>query len=329
MPRRNSLPTVDVTGVGINATDTIISLPHFPKFNSKLELSSAHIFPGGQVASAIVACRRWGLSARYIGSVGDDSAAVLQSRELQKYTVESHLFRVRNCSSQISYTLVDGQLGERTILWKRDPRLALRPKHIREGWIRHSRTLLVDGHDAVAAARAARLARKASIPVVADIDNIYPGLKDLLEYTDYLFTSLDFPSRFLKNQKLLSSLPEISRCFGCKVAGVTLGRLGAIAWDGSRFHYCRGYRVATVDTTGAGDIFHAGIVYGVSKKWPLHPMLEFSCAAAALNCTALGARGGIKSVREIRDFMRRAGRSEYAFSKEELDRGSRRRGKYS
>ena len=56
--------TVDVVGVGINATDTIIRLPRFPAADSKMEVLSAEIAPGGQVASAIIACRRWGLSAR-------------------------------------------------------------------------------------------------------------------------------------------------------------------------------------------------------------------------------------------------------------------------
>ncbi|MFZ0336361.1 MAG: PfkB family carbohydrate kinase [Candidatus Acidiferrales bacterium] len=321
--RKTNIAIVDVTGVGINATDMIIALPRFPVSNSKLEFSSAEILPGGQVASALIACRRWGLSARYVGSLGNDPAAALQSRELQKHRIEAHLIRVPNCLSQLSYILVDGRSGERTILWKRDRRLTLLPRHLQRNWVTQSRALLVDGHDAAAAAHAARWARAAQIPVVADVDNIYPGVKALLQCTDYLFASHEFPARLLRISNLFSSLPEISRRFGCKVAGVTLGRLGALAWDGTRFHYCRGYRVTAVDTTGAGDVFHAGIVYGISKRWELDAILEFSCAAAALNCTARGARGGIKSLREIHNFMQRATRSERAFSSEQLARHAR------
>lgn len=314
-------PLVDITGVGINATDTVIELPRFPEFNSKLEFTSAAVFPGGQVASALVACRRWGLSARYVGSVGDDSAAELQFRELRRSNVESHLIRVPRCSSHLSYILVDAQSGERTILSKRDPRLTLRPRHLQRKWITRSRILLVDGHDTAAAAQAAYWARSAGVPVVADVDNIYPGLEALLQNTDYLFAAAAFVARFLQsNSTFRESLPALWRRFGCKVVGVTLGRLGALAWDGEQFHYSRGYCVDAVDTTGAGDIFHAGVAYGVLKSWPLKEILEFSCAAAALNCTARGARGGIKALHEIRRFMRTARRTESAVPAEWLSR---------
>ena len=84
MRSADNSPAVDVVGVGINATDTIIRLPRFPASDSKIELLSADVMPGGQIASAIVACRRWGLRARYVGKIGDDAAGKLQERELER-----------------------------------------------------------------------------------------------------------------------------------------------------------------------------------------------------------------------------------------------------
>jgi sulfofructose kinase len=316
--RSGRIARVDVVGVGLNATDTLIRLPHFPSFDTKVELLSADVRPGGQAASAMVACSRWGLRARYIGKVGDDAAAQFQSDQLARAGVEAHLLRVPKCSSQIAYILVDEGSGERTILWKRDPRLAMRPKDLKREWIVRARGLLVDGHDNAAAATAARWARDAGIPVVADIDNPYPGVQGLLEVVDYLMASRDFPTRLTGERDRLKAILQIARKFKCRVTGITLGWLGALAWNGNRFFYSRGFRVKAVDTTGAGDAFHGAFLYGVLLDWPVERILEFSCAAAALNCTALGAQGGIASVKEIEKLMATGERSEAAYDPAEL-----------
>ncbi len=301
--------TVDVVGVGLNATDTLIRLPHFPAFDSKVEFLSAGVLPGGQVASAMVACAAWGLRTRYIGKVGDDSAAQMQLAELVRAGVEAHLLSVPNCVSQAAFILVDEKTGERTILWRRDPRLALRPEEIQREWIVSARALHVDGHDTAAAAQAARLAREAGIPVLADVDNLYPGVEDLLANVDYLMASRDFPAKLTGEPDLKKSLPALRQRFGCRLVGVTLGRVGALAWDGRRYLPCPGYAVHAVDTTGAGDIFHGAFAYGILQDWPMERVLEFSCAAAALNCTGLGARGGIKPILEIERLMREGQRT--------------------
>jgi len=311
-------PGVDVVGVGINATDTIIRLPRFPTLDSKVELLSAEIKAGGQVASAMVACRRWGLSARYVGKIGDDAAGKFQMDEMKREGVEAHWIVASGRMSQTSFILVDQPTGERTVLWKRDPKIALRPEEIQREWITGARALLVDGHDTEAAAHAARWAREAGIPVVGDFDNRYPGVEALLEYVDFVIASKDFPEGLTGEKNLLKSLPKILRQFKCRLTAATLGRLGVVAWDGARFLLCPGFRIQATDTTGAGDIFHGALLYGLVKNWRLEETLEFSCAAAALNCTAAGARGGIASLEQI-DRMRKTGeRSEPAYTSEAL-----------
>jgi sulfofructose kinase len=312
------LVPVDVVGVGLNATDTIIRLPHFPAFDSKVELLSADLKPGGQVASAMVACQAWGLRTRYVGKVGDDAAARFQEEELASAGVEHHLLHASHCASQIAYILVDEATGERTILWRRDPRLTIRPEELEREWIVRSRALLVDGHDTSAATQAARWARDAGIPVIADLDNLYAGVEVLLEYADYLMASREFPLRLTGMKDLLEALPAVAHRYRCRIAGATLGRRGAIAWDGERFIYCPGFQVKALDTTGAGDVFHGAFVYALLQGWPTERILEFSCAAAALNCAAIGARGGIRPVAEIERLMREGTRNEPAFEAEQL-----------
>jgi sugar/nucleoside kinase (ribokinase family) len=61
--------------------------------------------------------------------------------------------------------------------------------------------------------------------------------------------------------------------------------------------------VECVDSTGAGDVFHGAFIYGLKQGWELQRILDFSNAAAALNCTVIGARGGIRPVEEIFDLI--------------------------
>src|ERR1700744_1113462 len=151
---------VDLVGVGLNATDTIIPVPEYPERGSKVAFRSGNVLPGGQVASAVAACAIWGLKTRYVGKVGDDAAGRLHREEFARLGVEMHLVEAEGTPSQQAFILVDDK-GERTVLWKRDERLKLEPSEVRREWVTDARVLHVDGHDTAAAATAASWAGEA------------------------------------------------------------------------------------------------------------------------------------------------------------------------
>jgi sulfofructose kinase len=316
-----TLSVVDIVGVGLNATDTIIRLPHFPAFNSKVEFRVSEVLPGGQVATAMTACARWGLQARYVGKIGEDSWGLLQQSEMRKAGIEAHWIVVPDCQSQSSFILVDGQTGERTVLWKRDPRLELLPSEIQSEWVVRARLLHVDGHDCSGATAAARWARSANIPVTADLDNLYPGVEGLLENVDYAIASKEFHARLCGESDPFVSLPAIASRFGCRLTAATLGSDGVLAWTQDRFLYSPAFDVNPVDTTGAGDVFHAGFAYSLLRGDELARSLEFSCAAAGLACMGVGARGGITSLSEIEQLIKNGRRRPALYSTEQLEAG--------
>lgn len=293
---------VDLVGVGLNATDTLIRLPQFPARGSKTEYSNASIMPGGQAATTVIACQTWGLNTRYIGKLGDDDAGNLHRQEFARAGVDARLITVPNAASPQSLILVD-EGGERTVLCRRDERLLLQPADLNREWIVNARALHVDGFETAAATQAAQWARAAGIPVVADLDETYHGVEDLIASVDYLIVSRDFPARLTGERNLEQALRLIKRRFGCTLTSATLGAEGVVAWDGRQFHFNAAYQVPVTDTTGAGDIFHAGFIYGFLQDWPLERQLDFACAAAALNCTCSGARGGISNVEAIEKLM--------------------------
>jgi sulfofructose kinase len=295
-------PKVDLVGVGLNATDTVIPLPEYPARGSKTEYSSISTLPGGQVATTVVACQHWGMKTRYVGKLGDDIAATLHREAFHNIGVEPHIITVPSAPSAQSLILVDAG-GERTVLCRRDERMILQPADLRHEWIVNARAIHVDGHDTAAATLAAQWARKAGIPVIADLDDPYPNVDALLENIDYLIVSRDLPSRLTSEPDLKKALSKMHHRYNNRLSAATLGHEGVLAFDGAHFHHAAAYRVPTVDTTGAGDIFHAGFIYALIQGWPLPRQLDFACAAAALNCTATGARGSIQSVEAIQTLI--------------------------
>jgi sugar/nucleoside kinase (ribokinase family) len=297
-----SISQVDLVGVGLNATDTLIPLGEFPVCGSKVEYETETVMPGGQVASTVVACQTWGLRTRYVGKLGDDAAAELHKREFARLGVEARVVQVAETASAKSLILVDRH-GERTVLCRRNERLALRPEELDREWIVSARALHVDGYDTAAATVAAGWARAAGVPVVADLDEIYPGVEALIERIDYLIVSRDFPCRLMRESNLKKALEKMQLRYGCLLTAATLGPDGVVAWMDGQLCHSPAYRVPVVDTTGAGDIFHAGFIYGLLQGWGLERQLDFACAAAAMNCMADGARGGIRPVETIEALM--------------------------
>ena len=208
----------------------------YPERGSKVEYSAATVLPGGQVATTVVACQRWGMSTRYVGILGDDAAAALHREAFSRAGVEAADHHRSGGTSPQSLILVDGG-GERTVLCRRDPRVALKPPISIAQWIVNARALHVDGYDTAAATVAAGWARAAGIPVIADLDELYPGVEELLENVDYLIVSRDIPCRLMEEPDLEMALRQMQRRYGCRLAAATLGDNGVLAWNGKQLHH--------------------------------------------------------------------------------------------
>jgi sugar/nucleoside kinase (ribokinase family) len=290
---------VDVVGLGLNATDTVLVVREFPALGGKERVLSTSQQAGGQVATALVTCQRLGLRTRYIGKVGDDDAGRFQLASLQREGLDLRYLRVaRRTGTQFACILVDQRTGERTVFWDRDPRLAVRPRELKPQAITTARLLHVDGCDVEASVRAARWARRARLPVVADLDTVYKRVERLFPYVDYLLASANFLPAVTGEPDPFKVLAFMAREYKVHAPGMTLGREGALVYSAGRFYYSPGFVVETVDTTGAGDVFHGAFIYGLLAGWAMERILDFSNAMAGLNCTALGARGGIKTQAE-------------------------------
>ncbi|MBI3681443.1 MAG: ribokinase [Acidobacteria bacterium] len=299
----------DVAGIGLNATDTLILVPHFPAYAGKVAFDEEKMSPGGQVASAMVTCAKLGLRVKYIATVGDDERGRVQLESLLESGINLDDVQVRTgCPNQTAYIIIDRTTGERTVFWSRPDCLRLKPEHIRPEMITPARLLHIDGHDTMAVRRAAQIAREHGMPVTMDVDTIYHGFEEVLPHVTHLVASSEFPVAWTKENDALKALDLIQKEYRIPVAAMTLGAYGALARADGKVVYSPAFVVNCVDTTGAGDVFHGAFCYAVLEGMPMEDALDFSNAMAALNCRALGARGGIGTAADARALMRRAER---------------------
>lgn len=294
-----SLP-VDVLGIGLNATDTLLLVREFPPYAGKVPFDRELLSPGGQVATAIVACATLGLRTKYIGTIGDDTRGQIQRHSLEATGVDIGGLIVREgCPNQTAYIVVDERTGERTVLWQRAACLRLDPSEIRTEDITSASLLHIDGYDLEAAAYAASTARQHGIPVSLDVDTVYPGFDSVLKQIDYLVAGSGWPAKWTGESDAFLALSCLQREYALPIAAMTLGDRGALALQHGQWAYSPAFEVPCADTTGAGDVFHGAFCYAMLARMPLREALDFSNAAAALNCTAIGARGHIPTRSEV------------------------------
>jgi sugar/nucleoside kinase (ribokinase family) len=303
-----TLPTdrpFDVVGFGLNAVDHLVAIPRFPHFNTKVRLTSHDQMTGGQVSSAMVGAQRLGLRAAYIGKVGYDNEGRMQIESLQKEGVDcEHVMIAVGAKTQGAVIIVEQFSGERTILWYHDDKTRIAPDELHREWFTQARVLHLDGFDTPAALQAARWAHEAGMPVTIDLDTAYPGIDDLLPNVDCLITSQGLANELAGTMDEREALKRIHDKYGCYLVSMTQGARGALAYVEEQFIASPAFRPPVIkDTTGAGDAFRAGFIYGLCKGLSIEETMRAANAVAALQCRAVGARDGLPTQEELESFL--------------------------
>src|SRR5262249_48014357 len=295
----------DAVALGLNAVDHLVLVPHYPEFNTKIQFIEHRLAPGGQSATAMAALSRLGLKTRYIGNVGSDRLGRFQLESLRADGIEASGVRIiEQAETQTAFIIVDQLSGERTVIWSRDPRLEIDPTTIDEKAVTSGRVLHLDGHNVQASIAAARLAKSAGVPTCLDIDNIYPDAAQLLPLIDFLISSSTFPARMTGAPDLESALRKLHQVYGSPFVAATLWDRGVVAYFRGEYIYSPAFKIDCRDTTGAGDAFHGGFLYGVLAGYPVEATLRYANAVAGLKCRDLGARTALPSRNDVSEFLR-------------------------
>jgi sulfofructose kinase len=295
---------VRVIGLGQACVDYLGRVPLFPEEDGKMELLDLHRQCGGPASTALVTLSRLGIACSFLGSVSDDpfGAEIVQSLD-DEGVDSSHLRVLPGYSSQFAFIAVSRHNGNRTIFWHRGTVPHLKKDEVDLSSFSKAGFLHLDGLMIEASLEAVRQARSMGLTVVLDAGTMRDGSLDLASQVDVLIASARFADplvgRDAKPEKALDALCRL----GPKTVIITLGPEGSVGWSGNDIVLQKAFPVQAVDTTGAGDVYHGGYLYGLIHEWPMPACMRFASAVAALKCKEIGARKGIPTLNEVQAYM--------------------------
>lgn len=293
----------DVIGIGTCTADMLFVVPELPAFGRSWRASQYLRQGGGPVSTALVTLARLGVSTRFIGRVGDDPEGVFIRDEFQKEGVDvSQLMLEPNVFSRAVLVLVDQTTGERCFTSRRETNTPLAISDLDQQEIVSAKVLHLDDTDETSV-QAAKWAKAAGVTVVLDGTWHSEELTEqLLPLVDIPIVSEAFAEGWMPDAPPEAVVEELYE-FGARIAAVTLGERGCVAKSEAGILTLPAFPVDVVDTTGAGDAFHGGFIYGVLQNWSVTEIVRFASAVASINCRQLGGRSGLPTLKEVHQFL--------------------------
>ena len=296
-----------VAGLGQCSLDNLFVVDSFPAPDTKKEVIEWTTAGGGPVATALAGLSRLGMDCFFYGIIGDDEAGGKIADSLRSENIDiTGLLKRPVSDSQVAFIAVEKNSGKRTIFWKRPSAGPLKPDELPDDFPADTDFLLVDGLMAEASIYAAEKARKKNIPVMLDAGRVRKGTIELAQMCDYVVASEEFAGELINSRNSFEPEKAIMRMksFGAKTVTITLGDKGSITASGNEVFQTPAFKVDVADTTGAGDVFHGGYIYGLLQKWDIKDVVRFASAFAALKCKKLGGRAGIPALEEVEDLLK-------------------------
>lgn len=292
---------LQVYGLGQCCLDYIGKVNSYPPPDMKCEFTDMVIQGGGPVATALVALAKWGVSCTFAGVIGDDQFGSIIRATLDEEGVDTGGILVREGSdSQFAFILAEPGVGRRTIFWRRPTGPPPSPHELDFSTIRKVEVFHTDGLFTEASLAAARAAKEAVVQVVVDGGSLREGMLDLASLSDHFLVSETFSDELVGPGKPLDACRKLAE-LGPRVVGVTLGPRGYVAVAEGKIIERPAYQVDPVDTTGCGDVFHAGFTYGLIMGWEVDKCLDFAAWSAAKVSLQLGGRAGIPTLKEMEE----------------------------
>lgn len=295
--------TIEVVGLGLCAWDRICLFDRYPGPNQKVEVLQSAESGGGPVPTALAVFSRLGGKASFVGVIGDRQNGLKIRSDLISYGVDvSELIMRPDRCSPCATIWVDGSSGQRTVALDSGDAEPISVEEMPVALMQEAPLLLVDGRDAKVCIEAAKLCKEGGGKVVLDAGSPRNSIEDLLGVTDHAVVSHDFLKGTFPDLDEENALQRM-QVVGPSCVVVTLGEKGGLWRDADLSGRFNAFSVDVVDTTGAGDAFHGGYLFGLKLGLNMAERCRFAAAVAALVCRGLGGRKTAPTYEEVMNFI--------------------------
>jgi len=305
-----------VSSIGTLAVDYIGLVPVIPGKDGKTMAEKLEIHPGGVAGNVITQIARLGIPTGWMGKIGDDETGEILMEEFRREGISTeHVEVIENKSSMFCWILVDPK-GDRSItmfpnVLNEFTAQDVESKHA--DFIASSKILMAEACvlPLSPVIRSMEIAREAGVKIVFDLD-VTPSdilrtkmgteadLEKVLQLADVFIPGKAAAAELLGTGDIVGKSKDLLQ-WGAETVAVTMGDQGCILFNEDEFFSVPGFKVNVVDTTGAGDAFHGGFVYGMLQNYSLQEIGRFANACGAFCCTGIGARsvGGHEEISGI------------------------------
>lgn len=298
----------DVVGLGVSTLDLLMLVDELPGREMVQRAHDSLLAGGGPVATALVTLARLGARTAMVDKLGDDWRGTLIVEQLQREGVSTdHIVVAKRSSSSIASILVSKGDGARTIVFSPGDAGELARAEVSLADLLSAKILHVNGRHLESCLTLAKQAKRCGVLVSFDggAHRYRPELDALLKLTDVCIVAHEFAASFSGEADDIAVSAARMMEAGPEIVVITAGTDGC--WVFSRgegdFHQPAFVMPSVVDTTGAGDAFHGGFLFGMVRGWSLQDCALLASAVAAISTQALGGRDGLPSLAEVRDFL--------------------------
>jgi len=288
--------------IGQSAYDITLPVTDYPKENKKIKIGNSKIECGGGACNnAAYLLGLWNSDVYLASSIGKDIYGERIKKELKEVNVNTDFFEEHeDIETTTSYIIANTTRGTRTIITNKDPlmkftkltNIDIKPD-----------VILVDGNDYELALKTIK--ENSNSITIIDAGSLNEGTVSLCHHVKYVLCSNDFAREYSKidfNYDDLDSLIKVHQKLEQdfqNIVVITLESHGCFTKINNQYVIIPSIKVKSVDSTGAGDIFHGAFTYFIANNYSFYDSLHLANISGALSVTKIGSKPSMPTLEEV------------------------------